>query len=515
MRINSLSIKSNWKNLENFQIEFDGNRDISVIIGKNGAAKSNLLEAIILIFTALDLAELAPFSYELTYTIKGKQVRLDADVGKQPKCDLDGASLTLQELREFWTPRYVVGYYSGASNRFLELFAQHDLKARDLTLTNSSPKSETKKLELRRFICARPEHGLYALLAFYVTGDEEAKKFLKALPRIEGFDSALLTIHKPSWAKKGEGPETFWGAKGPVRDLLECIRRHSLAPFSKITRIKRDFVKVEQVELVYLYLPSIKALQAVAAEYGDDAGSFFQALDTMRLSGLIEDFKVRVNVSGSSGVIHTRQLSEGEQQLITVLGLMRFTRNVSSLYLLDEPDTHLNPSWELEYLSRLRSVGGIERDSHTILATHNPLLVAGLCKEEIRALIRKADGTVVAVQPEEDPRGTGVAGVLTSPLYGLESQLDKFSLDVLKRIYEVSLMEKSPYRTRHLRRLRRLLPALNTAETSPDPYRNIARDAYQLAQNIVLSTDESGERKLRAIEELAKKLAGEALGDIE
>jgi ABC-type multidrug transport system ATPase subunit len=253
----------------------------------------------------------------------------------------------------------------------------------------------------------------------------------------------------------------------------------------------------------------------VAAEYGDDARSFFQALDTMHLSDLIEDFKVRVSVAGSSGVIHTRQLNEGEQQLITVLGLMRFTRNVGSLYLLDEPDTHLNPSWELEYLSRLRSVGGIERESHTILATHNPLLVAGLCKEEIRALVRKTDGTVVAVQPEEDPRGTGVAGVLTSPLYGLESQLDKFSLDVLKRIYEISLTDKSAYRTRHLRRLRRLLPALNTAETSPDPYRNIARDAYQLAQNIILNSDQSGERKLRAIEELAKKLAGEALGEME
>jgi predicted ATPase len=515
MRINSLNIKSNWKNLENFQIDFNENRDISVIIGKNGAAKSNLLEAIILIFTALDLAEPAPFSYELTYTINSKKVRLTSDSGKQPKGEIDGSSVALQEIRDSWTPHYVVGYYSGASNRFLELFAQHDLKARDLTLAASTNGSETKKLELRRFICARPEHGLYALLAFYVTGDEEAKKFLKALPRIEGFDSALLTVHKPSWAKKGDGPENFWGAKGPVRDLLECIRRHSLAPFSKVTRIKRNFVKFEQVELVYLYLPNIKALQAVAAEYGDDARSFFQALDTMHLSDLIEDFKVRVSVAGSSGVIHTRQLSEGEQQLITVLGLMRFTRNVGSLYLLDEPDTHLNPSWELEYLSRLRSVGGIERESHTILATHNPLLVAGLCKEEIRALVRKTDGTVVAVQPEEDPRGTGVAGVLTSPLYGLESQLDKFSLDVLKRIYEISLTDKSAYRTRHLRRLRRLLPALNTAETSPDPYRNIARDAYQLAQNIILNSDQSGERKLRAIEELAKKLAGEALGEME
>jgi hypothetical protein len=108
----------------------------------------------------------------------------------------------------------------------------------------------------------------------------------------------------------------------------------------------------------------------------------------------------------------------------------------------------------------------------------DPMLVAGLLREEVRVLIRLKDGRIRAVQPEVNPRGTGVAGVLTSPLYGLESQLDNFSLRTLKRIYEVSLLPRSEHRMRHLKRLRKLLPALETAETSPDPYRNIARDAY-------------------------------------
>ena len=111
---------------------------------------------------------------------------------------------------------------------------------------------------------------------------------------------------------------------------------------------------------------------------------------------------------------------------------MRFTQNEGSLYILDEPDTHLNPAWGIEYLDHLRKVGGIHRNSHTLLATHDPLLVAGLCRKEIRVLTRGLDGRIVASTPEEDPRGTGVASVLTSPLYGLESQLDTFSLNVLE-----------------------------------------------------------------------------------
>jgi len=38
--------------------------------------------------------------------------------------------------------------------------------------------------------------------------------------------------------------------------------------------------------------------------------------------------------------------SEGEQQLLLVLGLLKFTAEEEALFLLDEPDTHLNPCLE-------------------------------------------------------------------------------------------------------------------------------------------------------------------------
>jgi predicted ATPase len=511
MRIDCLRIKSPWKNLEDFTVDFDERRDVAVIIGRNGSAKSNLLEAIITIFRNLDLGEAAPFAYELRYEILGKKVKVIAEADKHPKAEVDGKSVALSEVRRVWTPKYLVGYYSGVSDRFEELFRRHDLKARDQTLVPARGDSEPAKLEFRRFICARPVHGLFALLSFYFSKDEVVTEFLKELPRIEAFDSALLVLHKPDWASsKSPGADKFWGALGPVRELLDRFRRHSLAPFSRSVQVKLDFARRETRELFYLFLPDLNALQELANEYGGDPRALFQALDTMRLSGLIEDFRVRVRVRGSMGAIHTRQLSEGEQQLLTVLGLMRFTRNAGSLYLLDEPDTHLNPAWEIDYLERLRTIGGIESHSHTILATHDPLLVAGLLKGEIRVLTRNQEGRIVATEPDEDPRGTGVAGVLTSPLYGLESQLDAFSLRVLKRIYEVSLKERGATKTRHLARLRKLLPAIETAETSPDPYRNIARDAYQLAQNVVLKMDEPSDRKKLLIEKLAAKLVEEA-----
>lgn len=510
MRIDRLDIRSPWKNIGGLKVDFDERRDITVLIGRNGAAKSNLLEAIITIFRNIDLGDRAAFSYEIRYEIQGRKIVIQAEANKQPKGTLDNKAISLSALRNQWTPKYVVGYYSGVSDRFEELFRRHDRRALDETLVPSKNESTPEKLNLRRFICARPEHGLFALLAFYFSNDKEVVNFLKELPRIDGFDSALLVVRKPVWAKKHSSAINFWNATGPVRELLERIRRYALVPFARTITVQPDFRRREKREVIYLYLPDLAALHALADDYDRDPRALFQALDTMRLSGLIEDFRVRVRVRGSIGPIHTRQLSEGEQQLLTVLGLMRFTQDEGSLYILDEPDTHLNPAWNVEYLEYLRTVGGIHRNSHTILATHDPLLVAGLCREEICVLTRGTDGGIVAATPEESPRGIGVAGVLTSPLYGLESQLDVFSLRVLKRIYEVSLEEKSAKRTRHLRRLRRLIPALEVAESSPDPYRNIARDAYQLALQRALSSSQPTNDKKAVVDNLATKLYEEA-----
>jgi predicted ATPase len=380
VRIDALEIKSPWKNLEGLRLDLDENSDVAVIIGRNGSAKSNLLESLITIFRNIDLGETAAFSYEIRYLLHGSTVLVQSVVDQQPKATVDAKRISLAALRSHWTPKYVVGYYSGVSDRFEELFRRHDRRALDATLKEPSGKDVPTKLEFRRFICARPVHGLFALLAFYFSEDTQITDFLQSHPRIENFDSALLTVRKPVWAKSKASAEDFWGAKGPVRELLETFRRYSLAPISRTVTVRPDFRTKEDRDVMHLFIPDIAALRGLAGEYGADPRALFQALDTMRLSGLIEDFRVRVRVKGASGPIHTRQLSEGEQQLLTVLGLMRFTQDEGSLYILDEPDTHLNPKWGVEYLGHLRKIGGIQRNSHTILATHQPLLVAGLRK---------------------------------------------------------------------------------------------------------------------------------------
>lgn len=481
MRIDKLEIKSRWKNLEGLVVDFDEKEPVTALIGRNGAAKSNLLEVLICIFSNINQGQPAELNYEITYLIKDRNVVVIAESGKQPKAKLDGESLSLEDLKHTWTPHFLVGYYSGTSDRFQKLFEPHDLAARDAGKAVSESK-KPNRLSFRQFTYARPEHGLFALLGFYCDIDKKVEEFLRKTLRIIGFDSTLITVHKPSWGNSDI--DDFWGATGAVRELLECLRDHALAPFHRVLRKKTDFASRggKRTEMWHLFLPDLSALQAVSRRYYSDPNALFQALDSMRLSKMLGDCRVRVKVEGADGAIHTRQMSEGEQQLLTVLGLMRFTRQKSSLYLLDEPDTHLNPAWEVNYLEMLREIAEVDRNSHTIIATHDPLLVAGLRRQQIRVLTRGKDGKVAASQPAENPRGQGVAAVLTSPLYGLESQLDEFSLRVLNRVYELSFQPKSRRRDRHLARLRKLISSVESDESALDPYRNIARLAYRQAR---------------------------------
>ena len=129
--------------------------------------------------------------------------------------------------------------------------------------------------------------------------------------------------------------------------------------------------------------------------------------------------------------------------MITVLGLLRFTRDDESLFLLDEPDTHLNPAWSMEYLDFLQDVAGLDwkqrhnvnagqagsENSHIVLATHDPLVLSSLDKKQIQ-IVKRDENTlnVYAEPPKHNPKGLGVTGILMSDMFGLRSDLDSETL---------------------------------------------------------------------------------------
>jgi ABC-type multidrug transport system ATPase subunit len=102
--------------------------------------------------------------------------------------------------------------------------------------------------------------------------------------------------------------------------------------------------------------------------------------------------------------------------------------------MLDEPDTHLNPAWSIRYREFLETIGGRGESSQVLMATHDPLVVSSMTRDEVRILERSTSGVIKPLVPLDDPRGMGVTNLLTSDVYGLPAAMDpKVYADITRK----------------------------------------------------------------------------------
>jgi ABC-type transport system involved in cytochrome c biogenesis ATPase subunit len=210
------------------------------------------------------------------------------------------------------------------------------------------------------------------------------------------------------------------------------------APIEISRRVSVSLWNEKILQFKYLFIKDIESLRNLVGS--QRPAEFFRDLESTHVSQLIEEVRIRVRLKKNDGTVTFRELSEGEQQLLTVLGLLRFTSESESLFLLDEPDTHLNPRWAVDYINYLRTFSGHtasdRENSHILLTTHNPLAIAELVKEQVQILRLSNEpesSRIIALHPELDPRGLGYAAIVTSDMFGIASTLDNPTHLLLER----------------------------------------------------------------------------------
>lgn len=326
-------------------------------------------------------------------------------------------------------------------------------------------------------------------------------------------------MRQPPWKSK-DGDSRFWNSRGVVSDFLDQLYATALAPIRMTQRVNIGLRKSSTLEHLYLYVKDIEALTKLSAKYTNQR-NFFKTLESTYISELIAEVRIRVKIKNIDGSLTFRELSEGEQQLLTVLGLLRFTREEESLFFLDEPDTHLNPVWSVEYLQYLKDLVGREETSHIIMATHDPLVFAGLKKSQVQIMKRDfKEGKIIVETPTVDPKGMGVSAILTSEMFGLRSTLDLPTLKMLDRKRELSNKEQlADDEKKELTQLTENLSRVDFSTTIRDPlYPKFVAAMSKLQKEeglieISLSDDQRHRQKELA-EEILRKLKAEAEADI-
>jgi predicted ATPase len=477
MRLDKLTIGSSkagarqhFKNLKDVTVDFDESHWVTVVIGWNGTGKSNVLEALAIIFRDLIEKRRVPaFAYSLSYRVgRGQATRyihidadpdheseplvirvatIDAVVSQTEEIGARDAALRLGKKLKTATffneadlhlPRYVFSYYSGESARMYDVFRPY-LETYDAKLRKGTDPG------LKRLFYALPIHSQFVLLAFLTQENDVVRRFLQehlGLDSREGVESVLFVLRQPPWkSKAADGDVRFWKARGIVQRFLARLYDVALAPVRVRRRVAVSLWNEQTLEFLYLYVEDLDALRRLV---GDQApGEFFRDLESTYVSEMIEEVRIRVRLQKNEEPVTFRELSEGEQQLLTVLGLLRFTSAEESLFLLDEPDTHLNPRWCVDYLSYLRDFvnadGSTGETCHVVMTTHNPLAIAELVKQQVQILRRDESSGIHACPPDMDPRGMGYAGIVTSDMFGLAAALDQHTQDRLERKRQLTL----------------------------------------------------------------------------
>lgn len=519
---------SNAKGFEEFRMDFDINSPITTIIGQNGVGKSNLIEIVVSIFRAIDLGEVTNFSYSMIYECRGHEIQVQFDLSDPAKnlVLIDGDKRSFSFLRtnaNEYLPLNIFTYYSGTNLRVEGLFLKHQTRFYE-ALTKGDDRL------MRRFFYCREEHAFFVLLAFLVDDESACKELLTKL-NIESVDSVLFCLKKPYWYKskpKGimleEGDPRFWYARGVVKDFLNKLWDCAIAPIDNNERKIIDFRgRSESQDRLYLFLPDAGSLKKLASNY-QDTSTLFKNIESTYIADLLEDVQVTLNTNDGQKLTFSA-LSEGERQLLTVLGLMKFTRNDESLFLLDEPDTHLNPRWKLDYFDQIKhildhKIEGSTRtaweSSQIILTTHDPLMLTSLKAEQIRVISVQENGKKVSTVPDEDPINLGVEAIIQSDLYGIRTSLDKdvqHKIDLRNRLSSQRQLSGKPLE--ELMKLNRDLDAIGVQYAHPNPY--FSNFAKAISRNPLFRRPDFTADEYEAIQALSDKILSDLIdaGDVD
>lgn len=366
MHINHLHIPK-YYHLDNFRCDFK--KPISVFIGENGSGKSRVLEAIVEIFRNLYYTESLPipFAYLIKYEIANSEIEISTLKNKY-EIKINGVAKEMSEIQQIsksWIykkipeklegllPDNIFLYYSGQSDRIIKHFSKVEDDYQD-ALKNGFD------MGIKPLFLFKPIHGKIILLGLLASKLEGIKSFLLNNFSIAVIDSFEIRLKRPKWSTSSKGSiENFWNAQKIVREYLTDLKLYS----QNETRITYDKMA--------LHFPGEKLDALLNLNYIGYESKLVKILDSLHTADYIEDVIVKFKMKDGK-TISFENLSEGEQQLIAIKGITELLRGEETLYLLDEPDNYLHPSWQENLLLDLSEY---KDKTHFLITTHSPQLL--------------------------------------------------------------------------------------------------------------------------------------------
>lgn len=353
MKILSLNIggtsEKNYKNLRDLAIfDFSNCTNHVALIGLNGSGKSNILEAISLIFSSLYQNKPAEFKYEIVYQIGQDTVSV---VNGEMK--VAGKNNISKKNIAAYLPSNVITSYSGEELRlweeiYIDSYSDffQDIKAQ----TSFVP----KLLYINKYCWE------FSLIALLCSENPIIQNFTKKILKIESDVEIEFTIDENNFGLYGDN------------EALSLIRR--------IVELQKDSKNNS------VHINEINTLDIKQKDNSDFTKKLFYYLFITAMpmkSDRIKANKIIKKINLKFNGIDVKKLSEGEKKLILIHTITNLLADDKTLVLLDEPDAHVHISRKKEIVE---VIANDSTGCFTIFTTHSPTILHCIKDENIRII---------------------------------------------------------------------------------------------------------------------------------
>lgn len=332
MRLRLLYIEE-YKNIKKQAFDFSNNSGYVALMGLNGSGKSNLLEAIALIFYGIFNNSKVPFKYVLQYEYNGK-VYL-----RSPRIAIiDSKKVKKTELIY---PSSIIACYSGEDSRlwnlaFEEYTSRYFAKVIDGSIT------------IPELVYINKHCWNIALLSLFCSEKVNVKSFLKNTFNIDDLDDVEVSFSFGNSDHFKDHAALTW----IKRIQSDCLNDNNKATIKSFLSYEMPLLPKQSKDktlFYYLYL-------LTQPERNEDRRNS------------IDKYITNINIVCKG--IQFNDFSEGHKKLILIECITQVLGDDLSLLLLDEPDAHVHIELKKELIKCIENFSG-----QTILTTHSPIFI--------------------------------------------------------------------------------------------------------------------------------------------
>lgn len=395
-----------YKNLQEFNLDFETGDGLTILIGNNSSGKSNILEAISAIFAnAYAGKALHQFVYSLTYEINGKVVKLSRPyercqyyVKNPDQADCYFEVISVKDLAERgYLPSNVIALYSGEDKRWWHEYYEpfHQKYIRKLGANNTY----TPKLPMYYI---NKQYWSIALLTLIFSQAPDDKAFLKEKIGIEAVDHILLFYRQLV---------THGCTKPLLKALLDTVNRlsgHETTPDGDVVFLyamtAKDIFDTYGIHPLKHYLAMNEFYMFTDAKFLADPPEEFpyiekEVFDFLVQACLPQTDKIIKGIEVICNGYSSRHLSEGEKKLILIRAALSFVADENSLILFDEPDANVHESRKQDLYQLFSEFAEVHRQM--VVVTHSPTFVEVARMENLKFLRRQEDGTAEVIDEDK------------------------------------------------------------------------------------------------------------------